>query len=187
MADGMSIQADGKEILDMLDRLSGPEMKKVELMALRSSANILKKKTDENFLKTGLNIPMYKKETITRKKTGKQVTKIRRVATVRVKVKDLLSLVHIMSNYLIPWFEFGTNERHTQGYQYRTEENKVKRKVGRWGFFYQRKGKGRRTGRIKPHWFFKLANDQTEQQIFSNIKNELSKAIIKIANKKGRK
>ena len=57
MADGMSIQADGKEILDMLDRLSGPEMKKVELMALRSSANILKKKTDENFLKTGLNIP----------------------------------------------------------------------------------------------------------------------------------
>ena len=71
MADGMSIQADGKEILDMLDRLSGPEMKKVELMALRSSANILKKKTDENFLKTGLNIPMYKKETITRKKTGK--------------------------------------------------------------------------------------------------------------------
>lgn len=177
---------DSRQILAMFDSLEGPELKKAELMALRSSANILKKKTDENFKKTGVNLTLRRKETVTRK-SGKKVNKIRRIATVRVKKKDMLALVHILSDFRVHWFETGTNERRTQGYSYRTERNKVKRGVGRWGFFYQRKGRGRSTGAIEPHWFFREAQNQTERQIFDNIKNELSKAIIKIANKKNRR
>ena len=177
---------DSRQILAMFDRLEGPELKKAELMTLRSSANILKKKTDQNFKQIGINLTLRRRETITRK-NGKKVTKIRRIATVRVKNKDIQALVHILSDFRVHWFETGTNERHTKGYSYRTENNKIRRRVGRWGFFYQRKGRGRSTGSIEPHWFFREAQYQTERQIFDNIKNELSKAIIKIANNKNRR
>lgn len=186
MASGFNFKVDSREVMAMFNKLEGLELKKAELLALRNSANILKRKTDDNFRKTGINLALRRKDTVTRK-SGKQKTKIRRIATVKVVRKDMIAKVHILSDYRVKWFETGTNERHTQGYSYRTEKNKVRRRVGRWGFFYQRKGRGRSTGAIKPHWFFRLAQSQTERQIFDNMENELSRAIIKIANKKNRR
>lgn len=186
MRDGLSLQVDGKQVFDMLDSLSGPDLKKAQLMALRNSANILRRQTDQNFKKTGIGMDLRRKQTIKRK-DGKEVTKIRRIATVKVVRKDMIAKVHILSDYRVKWFEMGTKVRHTKGYKYRTDENKRYKKVGRWGFVFERTGKGRRTGHINSYGFFKQAQEQTERKIFENIKRETTKAIQKIANKKGRK
>lgn len=179
-----SMTLDDKEVIAMLDRLNGPEVKKAAIEALRKGGNVLKKQTDANFKATGIRMKTRNKVTI-KKKDGKKKTKIRRIATVKVIKKDLMVKVHIMSDYRVKWFEKGTTERHTKGYSYRNNSNKVRKKVGRWGFVYNRKGKGRRTGRIGAKWFFRDAQSQTESKIFNDINKYLSSAIVKIANKKG--
>ena len=174
------MKVDDRQVIMMFNRLTGPEAKKAELIALRNSGNILKKKTDENFKSTGINMELRRKEQIT-KKNGKTVNKIRRIATVKVIKKDMIVKVHIMSDFRVKFFEKGTKKRHTKGYRYRNEEH-VYRKGRRK--YYKKDGKGRNTGSIKPRWFFRDAQSQTERKIFDNMDKELSKAIVKIANKK---
>lgn len=177
------LKFDDKQIMMMLDNLSGPELKKAGLSALRAGGNILKKRTDENFKRTGIKMDLQRKEKITRK-SGKEVTKIRRIATVKVIKKDMIVKVHIMSDFRVKFFEKGTKKRFTKGYRYRNEKHaywKGKRK------YYRKEGRGRYTGSIEPEWFFRDAQMQTERRIFDNIDKELSKAIVKIANKKNRR
>lgn len=175
-----NVKFDDREVMMMFKRLTGPELKKAELAALRSSANILKKRTDLNFKDTKIGLSIRRKEKITRK-NGKKINRIRRIATVKVLKKESAAIVHIMSDYRVKWFEKGTKERRTKGYRYRIASN-IYRKGNRR--YYKKEGAARRTGSIDPRWFFRDAQNQTERQIFDNLDKEISKAIIKIANKK---
>lgn len=143
---------------------------------------ILKKKTDENFQNTsvGKNMAIYRKTTVT-KKSGKKVNKIRRIATVKVLKKDMIVKVHILSDYRVKWFETGTKRRHTEGYMYRNKKFEYFKGLRK---YYKRKGRGRDTGSIKPEWFFRDAQRQTERPIFDNMEKLVTRAIIRIARKK---
>lgn len=154
------------EITQMLKRLSSNELRKAELSTLRKSANILARETTKRF-KENINIDNRRVSTINKK--GKNVTKIRRVATVKVHRGKIEAKVNIMSDFRLKFFEMGTKERHTKGHKI----------IGNF-----RKGKGRRTGSIKAGWYFRSAQQDTERQIFDNMDNLLSKEIVRIANKK---
>lgn len=163
------------EITLMLKRLSSKELRKAELSTLRKSANILARETTKRF-KENINIDNRRVSTINKK--GKTVTKIRRIATVKVHRREMAAKVNILSDFRLKFFEMGTKERHTKGRKIVGEHIKKGRK------YLLRKGKGRRTGRIKAGWYFRSAQQDTERQIFDNMDNLLSKEIVRIANKK---
>lgn len=74
-----------------------------------------------------------------------------------------------MGDFRLKFFELGTQERHTKS---------AKSSAG------YRRGKGRRTGRIKPLYFFKRAKNTTEPIIFNNINRRISESIYKIYSRK---
>lgn len=167
---------DARQVVKMLDRLNGVEMKNAAVSALRKGANILAKKTTSNF-RSKIKINAKRTEIIKRG-NGKNIKKIRRIATVKVDKKKLAAKVHIMSDFRLKFFEMGTKERRTKGYRITGAYYKGRRK------YLRRKGKGRRTGRIKPGWYFRSAMNETEHAVFASIESNLSKAILRIANKK---
>lgn len=153
------VEFDDKQVLMMLNNLTGKEIKKAAVSTLRKAGNILARKTVQNFKATGIGLATVRKETI-KKRNGKTKLVTRRIASVRVDRKKLSAKVHIMDDYRVKWFEKGTRER----------------KWIRPPF--------KESGKIEPQWFFRDAQNQTESKIFSTIDKELSKQIIKIANKK---
>lgn len=175
-----NVKFDDREVMMMFKRLTGPELKKAELAALRSSANILKKRTDLNFKDTKIGLSI-KRRTVrfVSKKTGKERKKILRIATVRISSKKMEAKVHIMSDYRVKWFEMGTVERYTHTRRATVIDGRGDKRVLKFKTI-----RSKYVGKVKARWFFRDAQNQTERQIFDNLDKEISKAIIKIANKK---
>ena len=162
---------DASRFHQMVNKLTGPEMKKVMVSTLRSSANILKKETEVQFhSRVALN--GFK---ISYQKKGQDRTKVKRLVTVVVNKRDMTAKVHIMGDFRAKLFELGTKERYTRGHKITGSYRKGNRK------YLNRTGKPGRRGNIQAGHHFKTAQDVTREKIFSEMDQRMSKAIIRIA------
>ncbi len=172
-----SVAFDSRQFDAMMESLTGPELKKAALRTLRSSANILKKETERQFRsKVNINGIRIKYKN----KKGKEVTKWKRIATVKVDPKELSAKVHILADFRAKFFEMGTKERRTKGHKV-TGRYRL-RPGGR--VYKRRKGKGGARGRITAGWHFRKAQQLTEGPIFENIDKLMSKELIRISKKR---
>jgi hypothetical protein len=174
-----SATIDATQVKRLLDALSGKEVKQAAIGALRGSAGILQKETESQF-RAKLNFNGLK---ITYKtKAGKEKTKWKRIATVKVDNKALSAKVHIMADYRAKFFELGTKPRTTKGHK--VTGYFTRREGGRK--YKARTGKGGFRGRITAGHFFRTAQQLTERRIFDNIEKEMTKQILRIAKRNGR-
>lgn len=87
-------------------------------------------------------------------KTGKSMSSGVRVSVDREATQ---ATVHIMGDYRLKWFEKGTVPRQTK--------------------------KGYSRGQMKPTYFFRQAQDQTEDQIFDEMGTTILESILKVQSK----
>lgn len=175
-----SVVVDSYQVDQMFKALNSRDRKKAERSALISSANILKRETIKEYTsKTNLRAFSIK----TRNKRGKEVAKKRDLAKVGWDKNDSAAKVHIMSHYMVKWFEMGTKPRRTKGY--RITGYDYSKRVGR-SWYRTRKGKGSYRGRIYPLGLFGKVRDRMERKIFDNMSNRLYTSIMRIAKKYGR-
>lgn len=169
------VTCDSSQFHSMVDRLTGPEMKKAMISTLRSSSNILKRETEAQF-HSRVNLNGYR--VTYKKKNGKERTKTKRLVTVIIDKKKMYAKVHILGDFRAKFFETGTRERHTKGHKVTGDFRVGKRK------YLKRTGKGGRRGRIQPGYHFRTAQQLTQEKIFQSMEERLSKAIIRISKKK---
>lgn len=162
---------DGRQFHQIVNRLTGQEMKKVMVSTLRSSANILKKETERQF-HTRVALNGFK---ISYQRKGKERTKVNRLVTVGIEKKDMAAKVHIMGDFRAKFFELGTKERYTKGHKITGSYQKGRRK------YLNRTGKPGRRGKIQAGHYFRTAQDITREKIFSEMNKRMSKAITRIA------
>jgi hypothetical protein len=155
MNNNYDFDVNNKQVLDIFAELDKKMRKKTLVNVLRKSANILKKQTISNLKSSVHNIDSKDKYNNTLRK-GVKVS----VAKNNEEVK-----VHILGNYKLKFFELGTKPRFIK---------KIKNKSLK---------KEKYVGQIKPIYFFKQAKQQTEQQVFDSIDENLT-AIIKQINEK---
>lgn len=168
---------DSHQFNAMIRELTGPEMKKVVIGALRSSGNILKKETDRQF-KSKISIGDIR---VKRKnKKGQEITKWKRLATVKIDKRTPEAKVHIISDFRAKFFELGTNMRRTKGHKI-TEYYQL-RPGGRR--YRRRSGKGGNRGRIIAGHFFLKAQQKTERMIFDNMEVVIKKYVMKVIKRR---
>lgn len=155
------IEVDDRQVISLLDDLTGREIKRVQRQVLRQSGNILVKQAR-------VNLRQNVRNTNKRSRFGKSMQSGIKQRIIKNN-GDFESKVHIMGDFRLKFFELGTQERHTKS---------AKSLAG------YRRGKGRRTGRIKPLYFFKRAKNTTEPIIFNNINRRISESIYKIYSRK---
>lgn len=171
------VKFDARQFDAMVRALTGPEVKRAIISTLRVGGNILKKETEKQF-QANVNINGIKTKSTNKK--GKEITRWKRLATVKVDKKESSVKVHIMADFRAKFFEMGTKKRTTKGHKI---VGKYRLSLG--GRFYRkRKGKGANRGVIKPGRYFQTAQRLTERQIFDRIDKDMSKAIIRISKKK---
>lgn len=172
-----SVQFDSSQFDAMVKGLTGPEVKKAMIGALKSGANILKKETEKQF-RSKVAIGDARVSRVNKK--GKEIARWKRLATVKVDKKTPSAKVHIMSDFRAKFFEMGTKGRKTKGHKisgyYRL------RSGGRQ--YRARTGKGGYRGRINAGRFFLKAQRLTERKIFSNMDSVMGRLIIKIAKRR---
>lgn len=172
------VDVDASDVIWMFEQLTGKERDKVFRIQLKKSAVILANETTVLFKKKIRKED--RKVTITRK-SGKKVTKWRRIATVKLNRKKFEAKVHIMADYKVKWFEMGTKPRRTKGHRnigfYRVKKDGRRR-------YALRIGKPADRGQLRPGHFFREAQRTKEREIFRNIETDLSKAITLLAKKK---
>ena len=166
---------DDRQFQEMVKSLTGTQIKRAYRRAIKKSADILKRETDRQFAeRTHLNT--RKPQTISKNKKAVKKTNFG-TATVRIYMKGNQipsAKVHIMSDYMMKWFELGTKERKTKGrkvigiFQFRTGGRRYKLRIG----------KGRRTGKIEPMYLFRKAQNATESEIFKNMRDLTKKEIL---------
>lgn len=88
-----------------------------------------------------------------------------------IRVKDekpyVTSIVHIMGDHRLKWFEKGTNDRKTKG----------RKIVGYNRNRRVREGKGHDTGRIAGRYFFKQTVQSSESSIMDTITRSINNAL----------
>lgn len=146
---GMEI--DVNDMLKKLGTLTGKEAAKVRRSALVSSMGVLKRATDS----------LYKRRT----KLASRTTKLPRKgkpgkSVVSFDKKNNRAKVHILNDFMMKWFELGTDERRTK--------------------------KGKRAGKIKPMRLFTQAQGQVEQKIIDELDIRIAKSIQRVWNKKSK-
>lgn len=146
---------DATKVMAMFSAFDEKLRKKTFKSALTKSANILKKQTITN-LRADVNHVERKDKWGNSLKNG---------VTVRVSKSVYSASVHLMKNFKLKFFEFGTAQRFQKSY-------KRKKLL-----------KQRSVGAIKPLWFFKRAKQQTEDKVFGSIEKHLSDTIKKINEK----
>lgn len=170
------VQFDGSQFDAMVKRLTGVEIKKAITRTLIKGAKILRDETEKRF-KEKININGIKTKSTNKK--GKETTKWKRLATIKVEKKDSSVKVHIMADYRAKFFEMGTKKRTTKGHKivggYRLSLG------GR--LYRKRKGKGANRGSIDAGHYFRTAQHLTERRIFDGIDKNLSKEIIRISRR----
>lgn len=177
---------DSSSVDRMLNSLNKKDRLKAERSALRSSAGILKRKTDSMYVqRTKLkrnSVTFYSGFGSSRTK----VTKRSRIASVVVYKREAFAKVHILNNFLVKWFELSTRSRRTKGNRV-TGYNYTKRTGRSW--YKNRVGKGRYTGMMlkgRGLFLFDKAQSATKSRVFGEMKDKLYKSIMRIARKNGR-
>lgn len=174
MSNSATITVDATQVNALFKALTGKEQKQAITGALRSSARILQKETESQFRKNvNINGIMVRKTT----KSGKEKLKWKRIATIKVDTKEPSAMVHIMADFRAKFFEMGTKGRRTKGRKITGEFVVGKRR------YRTRSGKGGYRGKIKAGHYFQKAQELTEKRIFSNMDNEMTKSIIRIARR----
>lgn len=155
------------DVRQFCDGLQRAVSQKVFLRSLRRGLGILARDTNARYRRLH---PGHKSQKVVYKrlKGGRWKKSRQSIATVATKRRENLVMVHIMSDYRAKWLEKGTAERHTKGY--------VK-------VLGVRRGKGRRTGRIRPEWFFKMSQIATAKKVENRITTEIKKEIKKQVKK----
>lgn len=172
----MNSTIDTSEYEAMLARLNSTELRKAQEAGIRRNANIIKRRAYANFgnLKTKH-----------RRGSGRLVDSLwngKKLRTVSVKVakkaREPTVFINILGDFRAKFFEGGTSERSTRG-------RKVVGYVRRGRRDYKvREGKPRRTGRVMRGRYFRRAIISSEPEIVKNMEADLSKAIVKLAQKK---
>ena len=153
------LEIDMQSMIHKLESLSGKEMKKVHRRALSTSMGVLKRRTDQLY-STQTNLSRRKTKLPKRSKPGK--------SKVTYDWKKGSAKVHILSDFMMGWFEIGTKDRRTKGRK-KTNSPSRYRLSPRMG--------GRSTGNIKPLRLFRKAQEDTERKILEDLDNRISKAI----------
>lgn len=154
---GMEI--DMQYMIHKLESLSGKEMEKVHRRALATSMGVLKRRTDQLY-STQAKLSRRKTKLPKKGKPGK--------SKVTYDWKNKSAKVHVLSDFMMGWFEIGTKDRHTKGRK-KTNSPSRYRLSPRMGV--------RRTGKIKPLRLFRKAQEDTERKILEDLDNRISKAI----------
>lgn len=151
-------EADVRELEKKFEAMSFKDTKKVYQSTLTQSANIVKKQTKAN-LKSIVTLSG-------RLKVSKPMQAGIKARTIIKSSKVMYSLVHIMGDYRLRWYELGTKDRL------------VKRKK-RGGSMLK---KERYTGFMSAHKFFYSAQLQTKDKVFKEMEIRIATNINKIWN-----
>lgn len=155
---------DDKEVQRFCRNMQRAAIRKQFLRSVSRGMGLLARDTNARYKR--LHPTSKTKRTVYKRLSGGRWKKQRRqIATVATKRRENLVMVHIMGDYRAKWLEKGTRERHTKGY--RTA-------------YSTRRGRGRRTGRVRPEWFFKMAQVATARQVEQRIARELDKQIASL-------
>lgn len=168
-----SVTIDTSQVERLFAGLRGKDQRKAMIDTLRSSGKILQKATEIEF-KSKINISGLR---INYVKNGKAKRKWLRVATLKIDTKEPSAKVHIMADFRAKFFEMGTKKRRTKGNKITGSYWQGKRK------YLKRTGQGGNRGSITAGHYFAKAQRNTEREIFGNMANEMTRAIIKIAKK----
>ena len=154
-----TVQIDSEQVDKFLDTLADDEFRnRVLFNAVKAGGQVLRKNTEES-LKRKWGENAYSAIQGIRMKGNKSYNEAK---------------VYLLSDYKLWWFEMGTKERHTRGHKITGEEYVGKRK------YLTRSGKGHRTGRIKPLYFFKAAREGSESAITEAIIKSIDTAIKRV-------
>lgn len=137
------LEIDMQDMIHKLDALNDKEMKNVRRRALVTSMGVLKRRTDQLY-STQTNLSRRKTKLPKRSKPGK--------SKVSYDWKKEAAKVHVLSDFMMGWFEIGTSER-------------------------KHKRTGKKSGRIKPVRLFQKAQEDTERKILEDLDSRISKAI----------
>lgn len=159
----------------MVKSLTGSDMRKAQISAIRRNANIIKRRAYLNFSQL---------RTKSRRGSGRlsdSVYQGKRLRTVTVKVAKKTSqptvFVHIMGDFRAKFFEGGTKERSTLGRKVVGYTSSGRRS------YKKRTGKGRRTGRIQQGRYFQRAIRSSISEIERNMEQDIISAMAKAASK----
>lgn len=164
---------DDLDLRKVLDRLGEQKTSRMILSSMRKGLNIIAKETTLRF-KTNRR-GFAGKKVVKRSRGGKEKEVQLKVAKVVISNKEQTAKVHIMEDYRVKWFESGTKERKTKGRKIYRGYWKGKKKL------LQRLGKGHRTGRIKPEWFFKKSIRAKEAEAEQKINQEIKRVFTKLS------
>lgn len=167
------LEYDFKDAEAMLKALNPKAMEKGKMNVLKRGARILKKTVDAKYLFVKYRKPKKSKpEKLPMSKRGASV--------ISVDETNQTVKVHIMGDYMMKWIELGTEMRYTSGNRFYQKMRKGK-VVG-----YERR-KIKKTGQISGRYLFRQAQNLTERRIFSDMKKNMEKEIIRQANKQRKK
>ena len=165
-----AFEFDADSVLDSFKELTGKEMERARLNAVRNAAQILVKATRQRFRAV---TPKYSSKNWW---NGKSL--ISGISIGKPNKKEESIKVHIMGDFRLKFWELGTKERTTKKDYIKgepTQRGTARKKASR---------AGRKTGSIKQMQFFEPAQQESEKRVFDEMENLIAKNITKIANKK---
>lgn len=177
MATPFDIQVNDRDVQVFLSGVGSGKARNLFLSSVRKGLSVLARQTTANF-KANRRKGWKQRRVKVWNRKGEEKEKILHVAKTTTNRKEETVKVHIMSDYRVKWLEMGTKERRTKGRKIVGSYYKGKRK------YLIRQGKGRRTGKVQPEWFFLKAQRQTKDQVEQKINQEMTKAIRKAAQGK---
>lgn len=163
---------DIEEFNRMLRRINGEESKRAITYAIRSGANMIRKKTISNF-DSGTKFKAYN---VYRDRNGN--TKRLQLVTVKIGKKKDSAVVHILGDFRAKFFELGTKRRMTKGRNITGEYKKGGRT------YLSRTGKPANRGIITRRLYFKKAQESEESKVLGEMLSRVEKKIIQIGRKK---
>ncbi|UVQ81055.1 hypothetical protein NXW35_07285 [Parabacteroides distasonis] len=166
------VKVDISEYNRMVDRLTGKEMDKAMISAVRSGGQIIRRRTIQNF---GSGTA-FKAFNVYKDRNGstKRLPLVR--LNVNKKTKD--AVVDILGDFRAKFFELGTKRRFTKGYRV----TGMKRKGAR--LYLTRSGKPANRGIITGRRYFRKAQDSEESKVLDDMEKRVMRAVIRIGRKK---
>lgn len=161
---------DENYLLKAMEGLTGEEMLKAKKNAMMLSMGILKRQTDKLYVRE-TRLPQRKKKLPKKGKPGKSKT--------RWNKKYNTADVHIMSDFMMKWFEVGTRERYTHVRRFLVVDGRGDRVR-----VTQKTSRSKPTGSIKAKRLFMQARNQTSSRILEEFDRKLLRAIEKVWKKR---
>lgn len=165
------VTVDISEFNRLAARLTGEEMDKAVVSAVRSGGQIIRRKTIRNFA-TGTAFKAF--NVYKRGGSSKRLPLVR--LTVNKRGKS--ATVDILGDFRAKFFELGTKSRYTKGRRITGLRRRGRR------IYLTRKGKPGYRGVISERRYFRKAQDSEESRVLGDMQNRVMKAVIKIGKKK---